>query len=523
MRRLERDVAEYDVRIEGEFSPGVWTSFSKDLVVRDGIHWKRGNGSSSPKDTVAVTGTLEFSLRNDANASGGRGYYSPNSASCRAGFGFGTWVRVVYTVSGVDYVRWTGKLRVINPISGMFGPQTTQCVAHDSMGDLSESDIREISPTFDQTSDVLLDAVFDSLPTDSQPLARDFDLGLYTVKVAFDDLGGGTKGLSVAERIVSGEQGRLFVKGDGTMRFMNSDTLALQIPVYTFVAGEASIEVPSNLDNVFNRPRLTGHPKSFSPSTIVLAAQDGALSIPAGATVELWLTYNDPDVPSTNIGGKTFVDPLAATTDYLWNANEDGSGANLTASVSVTADFFITTVKLTITNNAIVVAWKQLLQVRGIGIFDYDPITAESYTARSYGNRPIDIDLPYQADILVLNAQAAFIDATYRDLADQVSGVQFHPQRSAALMALAMVIEVGNVLEAIDAQSLPDGAVTFVNAVSLEVNADGALECYLDTGPWIVRSNVHSDTLLFTDVLTASAAVPESRIGFAVVGFSEVA
>jgi len=512
----------YNVSIEGEFN-GVWAAFGTDLILRDGIRWKRGNENTGPTDGVAVAGTCEFTLRNDPNCTGGRGYYSPNHTNCRPGFIFGLPIRVIYTAQGMSITRWTGKLRVIDPTEGLYGEQVTRCLATDAIDDLAESDVREVTVQINQTEDALLNAIFDVLPVESQPIDRNFDAGVDILPVAFDDVGSGSPGLSVADRVVTSARGRLFLLGDGTMRYKNRNTISTTIPAYSFSDSEAVLEVPSNLENVFNRIRLVGHPKSFSPSTIVLSTHDGTLDLDPGASVEQFLQYRDPTNPDTQIGGTGFIDPLVAMTDYVWNAAADGSGANLTGNINIVADFFITSVKLTITNTGGTKAYKQLLQVRGTGIYNYSPVTVERYESRPYGNRPVEIDLPYQDDIEVLTSGAEFIKATYIDLSAQVKSVTFYPQKSAALMLEALLLEIADVVHVVDPQILPRGAHAMISAIEMETDADGILICRLTTAPWVVDPVLFTDGVGVADVLTYSSATPESRIDFALIDYSEIA
>src|ERR1051325_4345164 len=56
-------------RVEVQLSPGVWTDITGDVLVETEIRWSRGIRGSGPTDRVASTGTLECSLRNDAESS----------------------------------------------------------------------------------------------------------------------------------------------------------------------------------------------------------------------------------------------------------------------------------------------------------------------------------------------------------------------------------------------------------------------------------------------------------------------
>lgn len=91
----------FDWRVEMDFnvlqglSPA-WTNVTEDIEALP-MTFSRGTRGVGPEDLVAMPGTLELSLRNDAgNSAGLEGLYSPNHPNCRLGFGFGTPVRVIF-------------------------------------------------------------------------------------------------------------------------------------------------------------------------------------------------------------------------------------------------------------------------------------------------------------------------------------------------------------------------------------------------------------------------------------------
>lgn len=515
----------FQVRVEMQFTPGVWTSVDSDFILRNGYRWSRGNQSMSPIDTVAVSGAFEFSLRNDVGCSGGKqGYYSPNHFDCRSGFNFGTPVRLVFTVGGFDRVRWTGKLRVISPAAGLYGEQMTRCLAQDFMGELADADILEVQRQIGQTDDVLVNIMLDSLPTSTQPSARSIDTGLDIVPVAFDNLGsGGGKGLNVLEQITTSGRARGYVKGDDTFVYLNRNSLSTRTPVFTFAAMEAALEVPSDLGNVFNRVKVVLHQKDIPPDIIVLSDYTGSLQLAPGDTQDVWLSYRDPVTPTISIGGTSYVNPPVPGTDFVFNAAADGSSLDLTSSIALVATFFASTVKLTLTNTGGVAAYKQVLQARGQGIYDRSPLTVQAYTPRSY-DRPITIDTPLQNNVAAGQAMAEFIEATYRDLVDQVKSVTFYPQLSATLLQQAMLLEIFEVVGVSDPVVLPNGATTLIQYIEQNVDENGIMTCKLMTSPWIVEAGIiPSQTLEFSDALSYASAVPEQRIDHALIDFSEVA
>jgi hypothetical protein len=116
------------------------------------------------------------------------------------------------------------------------------------------------------------------------------------------------------------------------------------------------------------------------------------------------------------VAGVDMAIPLAST-DYLMNANADGSGADLTSNFTVLATYGSTQVDYEITNNsATTPGYVTKLQARGRGLYDYDPLEAEERNEGSItaiGESGVDLDMAYQSEITVAVAVAEFLVATW--------------------------------------------------------------------------------------------------------------
>jgi hypothetical protein len=71
-------------------------------------------------------------------------------------------------------------------------------------------------------------------------------------------------------------------------------------------------------------------------------------------------------------------------------------------------------------------------------------------------------------------------------------------------------------VEALDGENI-GGWEAFFDAISREGRVVEFRENEV-----IILLRIASDAVLLTDIVTATAAAPESRVGFAIVGFSEV-
>lgn len=474
------------VKIEARLD-GVWTDISADVLV-ESVSIKYGIDGDGPTDVVASTGELHFGLRNDAQNSGATlGWYSPASASCRAGWGFGINVRASFTSGAhTDVVRFYGKIRVIAPLAGSSRGRTVDVIAYDAIRDLAETDAREVETQENQTESQLLTAILAAVPAEAQPLAVDFDAGVDSYPIAFDNVAGGAKALALIRDVVVSSLGMFAVNGDGTARYRSRHALSLGASAVTFDNDMADLSVPSSLDKVYNRFRSTTHPK-----TVTAAATEVLYTLPAsnpitlspGATVVLWTDYSDPLDRQTKIGGIGIVTTLVAGTHYAGNAVADGSGANLSGSLSASLDPFSSTAKWTITNtHASATVYLTALQVIGKAVRDPGPQSFEATTTGA-SDRPIEFDLPYQDDPYVGQAACDYMLGLYSSLTSHVEAVEFSANRSAEFMTAALTVEPGDRVTISESVTGLASLVCIVRSVELRVGARGRISCRFGLKP----------------------------------------
>lgn len=482
------------IRVEARFDGVNWTSLHADMTAGERFTWRRGMGGGGPLDNVATTGTLEFGLKNFVEAGSVRpeGYYSPNHANVRGGWNFGLAVRVVGTYGGTDYVLWRGTVRSIEPVPGKYGQRTVRVQATDFMDDLANTEVRSVAPQIDQTEVQCLQAVIAAMPTDAQPPATSYDDALETFPYALDNVSGGVLGMTAVVDVIDSCQGTAFVQADGTFRYTNRHTRATAVSDFTFdetmLDRDGGIAVPSDLANVFNEVSAVAHPKTTA-AAIVLCGITGAQYVGPGETIELFLDYTDPTTDDKLIGGTGFTDPLVENTDYDARANADGTGADLSANLTVTVDPFAASAKFTVTNNGAVGAYlvngsgTPLLQLRGTGIYDNAPETRRSTSVQSYGVRRLDVDLKYQTSGAFASDAAVFIRSQYDDLDDQVEQIAYDPQKSDALMLEALTVEIGDVKTVSETMTGTDDVEVIVQAVEYEVTKGDYLHVRYVTAP----------------------------------------
>jgi len=391
------------------------------------------------------------------------------------------------------YVKFRGKVAVIDPVPGQYGPQRVHVVAYDGVYDLLEADAREIAYATNKTESEAIALVLDSAPSASQPIARSLDTGVDTFPVVFDKLGGGTKCLPLIRDLALSAGGVYFHRGDGTARLLNRHNRTLAASSYTFTNTMHGFVAPSGIDRAWNKIRVTAHPKTVSAAATdelyTKPTGDATILIASGATFELWVEFTDPNDRQTQIGGADVVTVLVGGTHYAANSAADGGGSSLTANIIATITPFASSALFSLQNIGGTAAYITVLKAIGKAVRDLGPQTAQKESTQDYGEHPLDIDLPYQSNFLLAKSYAEFIEAQFATLSGQLDSLEFIANDSGDFMTQALAREPGEAVTITE-------AVTGVSAVKAVVNAvefDVGPKCWINVrwglapaAPWAI-------------------------------------
>jgi hypothetical protein len=227
---------------------------------------------------------------------------------------------------------------------------------------------------------------------------------------------------------------------------------------------------------------------------IVLYAMTGEVPVIApNNTVTFWGTYNDPTNAQRLIGGLDVVTALVAYPstdyDYAGNTNQDGTGTDVTASLSITATAFATTAKFDITNTSSVPVYlvapsttTPMLRIRGKGVYDRGPQQFQSSIATSYGTRVFAADLPYQGDGNVTQAACEYVLAAYNSLSGRASKLSFVAKRTPLLLFFALTVEPGDRITVTEPVTGLAAVDSIVQSVGFSINGNHTV-CTLGLAP----------------------------------------
>lgn len=248
------------------------------------------------------------------------------------------------------------------------------------------------------TPDEALDMVLNSVKWPAK-FGRDLEPSSETIRYWWAS--GNKQAMSEARDLATSFLGYFFVDATGQARFVTRQNVSA--PVVNFAQENLlkDIDNPQPYQIQRSITRLKVHPRVRAATGVIWELVGTTPSISPGAANALTLfanfTYDNQPAPAVDV-----ITPVA-TTDYLVNTQQDGSGSNLTGSCTVTLTDFGDSAKLTITNNSGSTGYITFLRVRGDAIHEpnVSDVTYPSDPDTVTVPRELMLDLLWQQDINV--------------------------------------------------------------------------------------------------------------------------
>jgi hypothetical protein len=290
------------------------------------------------------------------------------------------WVYVKDGDSGVLYDLIKGRLVDFKPINDRRGRKSFTLHIEDGIRHLHKNKVNVDIMTSVDTVDAL-GACLDDV---QWPWGRNFGSSVDTIpwwwvynRYAYPEI----------MDIVESELGNFFVAANGDATFLNrfySDADPLTLNGYD-ISPEVSESQPS--DTVKDRVILRIHPRILRATATVWTMLDVPIFIADGASKTFWpeFTYDNRPVPVQN--------PLiAATTDYTFYENSNGTGTDLTAGLDVSFTPFGQGGKIVAENNSGTDGWIIGMKMRGDALDSPDAVRAQA----GDGQNVLEMDLTWQ-------------------------------------------------------------------------------------------------------------------------------
>ena len=484
------------VKLSLQHSAGVYTSLKNDVI--GSIQISQGITGTGLLDRTASTGTLKFRLQNVNNV------YTPNHINCLANFAVG---EIVYARFGEspDYFRFRGTISQIDPVYGDGITNYVNVTVVDYIDTLARHELQ--LPAFAQNKKMeeVVALIIANMPV--APEGVSYGAGQDTFATVFDTTRSTTRALTEIAKVTQSELGMTWIETDATgkqtlsTRGRNGFQAITSSATFTDadIIG-AAIEYGKDY---YNEVLTETYPRRVDASaTSVLFNLDRPVSVGAGATVNISGSYSDPDQKAVEVSGIDMVTPVA-TTDYLMNTAEDGSGTNITAYLTVTATYGANGVNYELTNSYGSTGYVTKLQARGKGVYTFQPVTysAEYSTGiTAHGRRTLRVDMPYQDNPLVgVDFAQSILDAV-KAIGLRVTSITYEANKSAALAAAFVGLNIGDRIT-IELSDFGLSLDAFITRADITVSEGGLVTCTyglldealtLAGGYWILDSASYS-------------------------------
>jgi hypothetical protein len=517
------DSVSFQIYIQNFFGDMYWLDITHDVL--NDISCSYGIEGNGYADRVSSTGQLELILRNDAgNVLGIDGLYTPYlTDSSLHGWRYGTPFKLIFTYEGLEYVKFYGYVANIVPYSGDNKAKLVKVSIVDWMEFAANQPV--VLPTLQENKRIedVVAAILATMPI--VPQATEYNVGVDEFSFIFDTITEKTKALSEFQKVAISEMGYIYLKKDKVYgetlvvegRFKrNYDASLDDVPISNSYSGYMLQEIGdillqetgdyllldevdnilfdntmTNLDveygtNVINFLVVKVYPRRIDTSNVVLYSITNEIELESGETKTIVGRYRDPSNEAQKVSGKDMIAPVP-TTDYTMFAGAGGTGANLTSSLSGTANYGTEGVQYILKNNAGVTGYINKLQARGKGIYFYDSTETWSDDATSqntYGYIQLTLDQKYQ-DIVYGSKDIADkiieLDKTPRKVP---SRVKFIANTSDDLMRAFLNFDVGTMIYLRENQTGIDNYF-YIHQVEFKLGLNGIIDF-----SWLIKEKL---------------------------------
>lgn len=379
-------------------------------VILGSISHDRGFADDGVATLVADSGSCLFNLNNSRI----EGLYSPDHANCLTGFTEGIGVQIL-----IDAIpRWTGILENIVPIPGSNRERTVQCHAVGWMEIAATTKLSNLPVLVNKRADEIFQTLLDSLPDYALPRATEIDVCLdtypYTLDRTRDEQ---TRLREELYRIALSGLDRFWERANGTVVCESrSRRFGVTTNVDTFTDHHGFTPVRGR-DRIINHAQYTANPRLLGTVDSVMYSQNTPVALSPGNTQVILGPWTDSSNKDIRVGAVTLT-ALVSGTDYTANTLADGTGTDLTASLTITVGLSGNATEFSVTLGGSVSGWLTKLQQRGQPLLDYGATVMDyedSASIVAVGDRPTSQNMPYQPSATLALEAAQYVVFTRKD------------------------------------------------------------------------------------------------------------
>lgn len=441
------------VTLEGEFSAGVWTDVTSDVLSRGRIVVDRGISGDGPKDLVARQGSMRFVMNNaQTNLAGALGNYSPGHSSARSGFDIGTFFRLKLSDGTNTQYKFYGKVTSIEPTAGRHRSRDVEVECRDYIGELNEQKISLLGVQLNKRNDQIVTTLVAEAAI--APKNTSYSTGPDTFAYALHtDKDEGTTIINAIQKAMQSGLDYFYVKGNATdgetlVYESRHDRIKNTTVDATFNDDMRDLTVMREIKRVNNKITVVSYPvKIDSVATTVLYTLQREIQVLPGSTFTLTARLTDPSGAGRRISGTEIVDPLVADTHFKVSSVAGDNGNDLNGDVTITLTIGANAVEVAVQNTSANTGYLNKLEIVGKGIYLYDPVEYVATDATSitdHGERPLKFDLPNQDNPNTGKDFGDHLLETHKSPQTFIDRLSIRGNKSAAFLEEVITLEPGD-------------------------------------------------------------------------------
>lgn len=483
-----------DIYVEVELISGSWTVLP-DVLQRNGISCKSGIRGGDIRSRVAESGTMTFTLRNDAGCSGGVAhYYTPGHINCLAGWQVGKRVRLILLWRGHRFVVWYGRI-IINGITinnNDFFP-TVKVTARDYFDSLAIHELNLPAFTTEKRIDEIVPLIISNMPV--LPLATEYNTGSTTFGTVFDTISSKTTALTEINKLTLSELGYVYLKvpetlvveGRGTRATKSVSTLYNTIPITEYMETEGgddlltesgdeiilelawseidlgvgqesfnlvfnnagrNVNLQSGIDYI-NSLKLRSYPRTYDETDKTLFTLNKVISINQNETITFQGRFTDPSMRAVSVAGYDLVSPVVGT-HYNLSSSDSVDNGDLNAYVSLTRTYGANGFEDVISSSYAGTGYITKLIATGKAVYTYEPVDIyeENTTDISiYGKQSWNLDCKYLDDPLIGIDYSVALSEKIIEMKTDIINYVYHANKSFLKMEAFLILSIGDVIK----------------------------------------------------------------------------
>ena len=435
-------------------------------------------------DRLAQAGEMRMTLDNRA------GKFDPDGASVLTGFAKNTKVKMVITYDATPWCRFYGTVGSITFSDPNVSEHTANVTVVDFMGYFYRKTLSNQSIETYKRGGYIAAAIVDAVG--QTPLATSYDTGDYEFPAAFDSMTQKTSAAAELNKLVLSENGYFYCKHDR----VNGETLVFeaestrnalrtvaQIPLlvadcgdllmansatdHILMAGSATDKIilneaqdadfdglaksyqRSHGDNILNKISVTAYPKRIDTSQQTLYSLGTPMRLDAGETKTITVRYQNASTKESCNAITSLMSQPVVTTDYLMNSKNDGTGTNLTTSLTVTVVYYTSEAQVTLTNSSENKGFVTRLYLKGYGIYQDSSTKATAEDAASqedYGIAELNIEQQYRRNTADSESMIYRMLYSEKDPHTRLESVTFIANKSEKAMLAFLALDIGDMV-----------------------------------------------------------------------------